>query len=59
MRLGQGSSIFLWTNGLTPVSGSALGAPGKKAEKVGSEAAKKFYIIYHVDLQLTNIWVIN
>ena len=46
MRLGQGSSIFLWTNGLTPVSGSAVGEPGKRAEKVGSEAAKQ--ILYHI-----------
>ncbi len=44
--IGPGSSIFLWTNGLTPVSGSALGEPGKKAEKVGYEAAKK--ILYHI-----------
>ena len=44
--IGPGSSIFLWTNGLTPVSGSAVGEPGKRAEKVGSEAAKE--ILYHI-----------
>jgi RNA 3'-terminal phosphate cyclase (ATP) len=43
---GPGFSIFLWTNGITPVSGSAIGEPGKKAEKVGSEAAKQ--ILYHI-----------
>jgi RNA 3'-phosphate cyclase len=44
--LGPGSSIFLWTNSLTPVSGSSVGEPGKKAEKVGSEAANE--ILYHI-----------
>jgi RNA 3'-phosphate cyclase len=44
--VGPGSSIFLWTNGLSPVSGSAVGEPGKKAEIVGSEAAKQ--ILYHI-----------
>ncbi len=44
--IGPGSSIFLWTNGVTPVSGSAIGEPGKKAEKVGLEAAKQ--ILYHI-----------
>ena len=44
--VGPGSSIFLWTNGLTPVSGSSVGEPGKKAEIVGSEAAKQ--ILYHI-----------
>jgi RNA 3'-phosphate cyclase len=44
--IGPGSSIFLWTNGLIPVSGSAIGESGKKAEKVGSEAAKQ--ILYHI-----------
>jgi RNA 3'-terminal phosphate cyclase (ATP) len=44
--VGPGSSIFLWTNGITPVSGSAVGEPGKKAETVGSEAAKQ--ILYHI-----------
>jgi RNA 3'-phosphate cyclase len=44
--IGPGSSIFLWTNGKIPVSGSAIGEPGKKAEKVGFEAAKQ--ILYHI-----------
>ena len=44
--IGPGSSIFLWTNCLTPVSGSSVGEPGKRAEKVGSEAAKE--ILYHI-----------
>lgn len=44
--IGPGSSIFLWTNSLTPVSGSAVGEPGKRAEKVGAEAAKE--ILYHI-----------
>ncbi len=44
--VGPGSSIFLWTNGLTPVSGSGVGEPGKRAEIVGSEAAKQ--ILYHI-----------
>lgn len=44
--LGAGSGIFLWTNGLTPVSGSSIGEPGKRAEEVGSEAAKQ--ILYHI-----------
>jgi RNA 3'-phosphate cyclase len=44
--IGPGSSIFLWTNGLTPISGGAVGEPGKRAEKVGSEAAKQ--ILYHI-----------
>jgi len=44
--LGAGSGIVLWTNGLTPVSGSSVGEPGKRAEKVGSEAAKQ--ILYHI-----------
>ncbi len=44
--IAPGSSIFLWTNGLTPVSGSSVGKPGKKAEKVGFEAAKQ--ILYHI-----------
>jgi RNA 3'-terminal phosphate cyclase (ATP) len=44
--IGPGSSIFLWTNGITPVSGSTVGEPGKKAEKAGFEAAKQ--ILYHI-----------
>lgn len=44
--LGSGSGIFLWTNSLTPVSGSSIGEPGKRAEKVGSEAAEQ--ILYHI-----------
>lgn len=44
--IGPGSSIFLWTNGITSVSGSAVGELGKKAEKVGFEAAKQ--ILYHI-----------
>lgn len=44
--IGPGSGIVLWTNGKTPVSGSSIGKPGKRAEKVGSEAAKK--ILYHI-----------
>lgn len=44
--LGAGSGILLWTDGLTPVSGSSIGEPGKKAEEVGSEAAKQ--ILYHI-----------
>ena len=44
--VGPGSSIFLWTNGVTPVSGSAIGEPGKRAEKVGLEAANQ--ILYHI-----------
>jgi len=47
--IGPGSSIFLWTNGSTPVSGSAVGEPDKRAEKVGSEAAKE--ILYHISRQ--------
>ena len=33
--IGPGSSIFLWTNGITPVSGSAVGELGKKSRKSG------------------------
>ena len=44
--IGPGSGIFLWTDGITPVSGSSIGEPGKRAEKVGYEAAKE--ILYHI-----------
>jgi RNA 3'-terminal phosphate cyclase (ATP) len=44
--LGSGSGILLWTNGLIPVSGSSIGELGKRAEEVGSEAAKQ--ILYHI-----------
>jgi RNA 3'-terminal phosphate cyclase (ATP) len=44
--IGPGSGIFLWTNGITPISGSSIGSPGKKAEKVGAQAAKE--ILYHI-----------
>jgi RNA 3'-phosphate cyclase len=44
--VGPGSGIFLWTNGITPISGSSIGSTGKRAEKVGSEAAKE--ILYHI-----------
>ena len=44
--MGPGSGIFLWTNGITPVSGSSIGAQGKRAEKVGYEAAEE--ILYHI-----------
>lgn len=44
--LSPGSGIVLWTNGKIPVSGSSIGEPGKRAEKVGSEAAKE--ILYHI-----------
>jgi RNA 3'-terminal phosphate cyclase (ATP) len=44
--MGPGSGIFLWTNGITPVSGSSVGAQGKRAEKVGYEAAEE--ILYHI-----------
>ena len=44
--IGSGSGIILWTNGITPVGGSSIGAPGKRAEQVGSEAANE--ILYHI-----------
>jgi len=44
--LGAGSGILLWTNGLTSVSGSSIGEPGRKAEELGYEAAKQ--ILYHI-----------
>ena len=37
--MGPGSGILLWTNGITSVSGSSIGEPGKKAEIIGYEAA--------------------
>jgi RNA 3'-terminal phosphate cyclase (ATP) len=44
--MGPGSGIFLWTNGITPISGSSIGSQGKKAEIVGYEAAEE--ILYHI-----------
>lgn len=37
--LGPGSGIVLWTEGKNRVAGSSIGEPGKRAEKVGKEAA--------------------
>jgi RNA 3'-phosphate cyclase len=51
--LGPGSGIVLWTEGnknarspVGRVGGSSIGEPGKKAEKVGQEAAKE--LLYHI-----------
>lgn len=44
--LSPGSGIVLWTNGEIPVGGSSIGEPGKRAEKVGFEAANE--ILYHI-----------
>jgi RNA 3'-phosphate cyclase len=44
--LGSGSGILLWTNGKTQVSGSSIGEPGKRAEKVGADAARE--ILFHI-----------
>ena len=44
--MGPGSGILLWTNGITSVSGNSIGEPGKKAEKIGYEAAND--ILYNI-----------
>lgn len=52
--LGPGSGIVLWTDGKTPVGGSSIGKPGKRAEKVGSEAAEE--ILYHISRKAGLDW---
>ena len=44
--MGPGSGISLWTDGITSVSGSSIGEPGKKAEIIGYEAAND--ILYNI-----------
>ncbi|WP_346429570.1 RNA 3'-terminal phosphate cyclase [Methanothermobacter wolfeii] len=39
--LGRGSGITLWAGGNTRLGATSLGRPGKRAELVGSEAAKE------------------
>ncbi|MEG3225402.1 MAG: RNA 3'-terminal-phosphate cyclase [Methanobacteriales archaeon Met13] len=43
---GAGSGIVLWSEGEGRVGGSALGERGKRAEKVGEEAAHE--LLYHI-----------
>lgn len=45
--LGPGSGIVLWSEGEGRVGGSALGERGKRAEKVGEEAAQE--LLFHLD----------
>jgi RNA 3'-phosphate cyclase len=44
--LGPGSGIVLWSEGRGRVGGSSMGGPGKRAEEVGKEAAKK--LLHHI-----------
>jgi RNA 3'-terminal phosphate cyclase (ATP) len=44
--LGPGSGIVLWIDGKTRLSGSDVGAPGRRAELVGQKAAEE--LIYHI-----------
>lgn len=44
--LGPGSGIVLWVDGKTRLGGSAVGAPGKRAEFVGQKAAEE--LLYHI-----------
>ena len=45
--LGPGSGIVLWSEGTGRVGGSALGEWGKRAEKVGEEAAQE--LLFHLE----------
>ncbi|MEN6329431.1 MAG: RNA 3'-terminal phosphate cyclase [Methanobacteriaceae archaeon] len=45
--LGSGSGIVLWTEGQGRVGGSGLGERGKRAEKVGQEAAQE--LLFHLE----------
>jgi RNA 3'-terminal phosphate cyclase (ATP) len=45
--LGPGSGIVLWSEGTGRVGGSALGERGKRAEKVGEEAAQE--LLFHLE----------
>ncbi len=45
--LGSGSGIVLWSEGQGRVGGSALGERGKRAEKVGEEAAQE--LLFHLE----------
>ncbi|KAF5086731.1 RNA 3'-terminal phosphate cyclase [anaerobic digester metagenome] len=40
-ELGPGSAIVLWTDGKTPLGGSSIGEPRKRAELVGKLAAEE------------------
>jgi RNA 3'-terminal phosphate cyclase (ATP) len=45
--LGPGSGIVLWSEGQGRVGGSAIGERGKRAEKVGEEAAQE--LLFHLE----------
>jgi len=45
--LGPGSGIVLWSEGQGRVGGSALGERGKRAEKVGEDAARE--LLFHLE----------
>ncbi len=45
--LGPGSGIVLWSEGQGRVGGSAMGERGKRAEKVGEEAARE--LLFHLE----------
>lgn len=45
-EIGPGSAIVLWTDGKTPLGGSSIGEPGKRAELVGKNAAEE--LLHHI-----------